>query len=149
MVLECLSFAQSHSANNLVSGLRSVFDDFEIAQSVHLIVRDNTANIVKAMRVGGWNNVGCFLHGLHLVVVNSLKPQISVNDMLAKVRNIVRTFHHSMKAKTLLGAAQEKENLPKHAEQHLFNARAFSPAEESYLAHFSRHRQIEQSSRTK
>jgi len=41
--------------------------------------------------------------------------QTSVNDMLAKVRNIVRTFRHSTKAKTLFGAAQEKENLPKHA----------------------------------
>ena len=60
MVLECLPFAQSHSADNLVSGLRSAFDDFEIAHSVHLIVRDNAANIVKAMRVGGWKTLDAF-----------------------------------------------------------------------------------------
>ena len=58
--------------------------------------------------------MGCFLHGLHLVVTNSMKCQRAVVDLLAKVRIVVRAFHHSTKAKTLLKAAQEKENLPNH-----------------------------------
>ena len=53
-------------------------------------------------------------HRLHLVVTNSLKYQHTVVDLLAKVQIVVRAFRHNIKAKTLLRAAQEKENLPNH-----------------------------------
>ena len=112
MVLECLSFNESHSSENLIKAfLQSVFLEFGIENCTHAIVRDNAANIVKVTNEDGWKNLGCFLHGLHLVITNSLKCQCAVIDLLAKVRMIVRAFHHSTKAKTLLRGAQEKEHL--------------------------------------
>ena len=114
MVLECLPFKENHTSQNLIKALQSAFLEYGIENSIHAIVPDNAANIVKATNEGGWKNVGCFLHGLHLVVTNSMKCQYAVVDLLAKVRIVVRAFHHSTKAKTLLKAAQEKENLPNH-----------------------------------
>ena len=38
-----------------------------------MVVRDNAADIVKAVNDGGLKHVGCFLHDMHLVVTNSLK----------------------------------------------------------------------------
>ena len=114
MVLECLPFNESHSSENLIKGLQSVFLKFGIENCIHAIVRDNAANIVKATNEGGWKNLRCFLHGLHLVITNSLKCQRAVIDLLAKVRMIVCAFRHSTKAKTPLRGAQEKEHLPEH-----------------------------------
>jgi len=45
--------------------------------------------------------VWCFLHGLHLVT-NSQKKQNSVGMIFIKIRNIVREFRHSTKAKGML-----------------------------------------------
>jgi len=50
------------------------------------------------MNDGGLKLVGCFLHGLHLIVTNSLKKQKSMATLLIKLRCIVRKFRHSTKA---------------------------------------------------
>ena len=66
MVLECLPFNESHSSENLIKALQSVFLEFGIENCIHAIVRDNAANIVKATNKGGWKNLGCFLHDIWL-----------------------------------------------------------------------------------
>jgi len=63
---------------------------------------------------GGLKHVGCFLHGLHLAVTNSLKKQKSVKTLLTKIRSIVRKFRHSTKAKSVLMKAEEREGMPLH-----------------------------------
>ena len=37
-------------------------------EHVHLIVRDNAANIVKGMRDASYPDLGCFAHTLQLIV---------------------------------------------------------------------------------
>ena len=113
-VLQCLPFAESHTAENLLLALESAFSEYKIRERLHLVVRDNAANIVKAVNDGDLKHVGCFLHGLHLVVTNSLKKQKSVATLLIKIRSIVREFRHSTKAKSVLMKAQEREGMPRH-----------------------------------
>ena len=113
-VLQCLPFAESHTAENLLLVLESAFSEYKIRERLHLVVRDNAANIVKAVNDGRLKHVRCFLHGLHLVVTNSLKKQKSVATLLTKIRSIVRKFRHSTKAKSVLMKAQEREGMPRH-----------------------------------
>ena len=63
-VLQCLPFAESHTAENLLLALESAFSEYKIRERLHLVVRDNAANIVKAVNDGGLKHVGCFLHGV-------------------------------------------------------------------------------------
>ena len=113
-VLQCLPFAESHTVENLLLALESPFSEYKIRERLHLVVRDNAANIVKAVNDGGLKHVGCFLHGLHLVVTNSLKKQKSVATLLTKIRSIVRKLRHSTKAKSVLMKAQEREGISRH-----------------------------------
>ena len=110
MVLECLPFKENHTSENLIKALQSAFLEYDIENSIHAIVQDNAANIVKATNEGGWKNIGCFLHGLHLVVTNSLKYQHAVVNLLVIVQIVVQAFRHSTKAKMLLRPAQEKDH---------------------------------------
>ena len=113
-VLQCRTFAESHTAENLLLALESAFSEYKIKKRLHLVVRDNAANVVKAVNDGGLKHVGCLLHGLHLVVTNSLKKLKSVATLLTKIRSIIRKFRHSTKAKPVLMKAQEREGMPQH-----------------------------------
>lgn len=88
VVLDCVPFPERHTAANIQKALQKVLDEYSLSEKLHLIVRDNGANVVKAMELGGFENVGCFLHATHLIVENSLSCQRSVIDMLAKVKPI-------------------------------------------------------------
>ena len=41
-------FAESHTAENLLLALESAFSEYKIKKRLHLVVRDNAANIVKS-----------------------------------------------------------------------------------------------------
>ena len=47
-VLQCRTFAESHTAENLLLALESAFSEYKIKERLHLVVRDNAANIVKS-----------------------------------------------------------------------------------------------------
>ena len=66
-----------------------------IRQGVHMIIRDNAANMVKAMVDGGYSHFGCFAHSLQLIVHDSVLSQRAVVDTLAVCRKIVGHFKHS------------------------------------------------------
>jgi len=113
-VLQCLPFEEWLTAENLLLALERAFSEYKIRSRLHLVVRDNAANIVKAVNYGGLKHIGCFLNGLHLVLTNSLREQKSVATLLIKIRSIVRKFRHSTKAKSVLMKAQEREGMPWH-----------------------------------
>lgn len=87
LVVACIPFKQNHTAANLALMLEGVLTDFGLLRKVHVVVRDNGINVVNALEQANFNHVGCFLHGLHLVVKNSISCQRAVCDLLAKVRN--------------------------------------------------------------
>lgn len=84
LVIECVPFPKHHTAENLADELMTVLHELQAAENVHLIVRDNATNIVNATALMGFSSTGCFLHGLHLAVTNSLSSQRVVTDLIAK-----------------------------------------------------------------
>ena len=81
---------------------------------VHLVLRDNAANMVKAMRDAALPLLGCFAHSLQLVVEDGVLAQRAVLDFLALCRRIIRHFKHSTTAYSRLHEIQERLDLPKH-----------------------------------
>ena len=61
-------------------------------EQVHLFVRDNAANMVKAMRDGSFDDFGCFTHTLQLVVHDGVMSQRAVGNTLAVCRHLVGHF---------------------------------------------------------
>ncbi|KAL0151124.1 hypothetical protein M9458_053637, partial [Cirrhinus mrigala] len=80
-------------------------------QRVHVILRDNTANMKKAMRDMGVPSVGCVAHSCQLCVHEGLLSQRSVTETLANARKIVGHFKHSPLAYSRLEDIQMDLNM--------------------------------------
>ncbi|XP_057217508.1 zinc finger BED domain-containing protein 4-like [Triplophysa rosa] len=80
-------------------------------QRVHVILRDNTANMKKAMRDMGVPSVGCVAHSCQLCVHEGLLSQRSVTETLANARKIVGHFKHSPLAYSQLEDIQMDLNM--------------------------------------
>ena len=62
-------FPESHTAENICRVFTKMLDSWKIDKaSVHLIICDNAAKMVKAMEDGGYSHFGCFAHSLQLTV---------------------------------------------------------------------------------
>lgn len=68
-LLQCENMKDKHTAENLLATLLKIFERWNISSTrIHLILRDNAANIIKALRDGKLPNVGCFAHTLQLCI---------------------------------------------------------------------------------
>ena len=52
-------------------------------EQVHLMVRDNASNMVKAMSDGDFEDLGCFAHTLQLIINDGIFSQKAATDLLA------------------------------------------------------------------
>ena len=75
------------------TGMLRSWDIFN--DQVHVILRDNGSNMVRAMKDACLPSLGCFAHTLQLVVHDGVLSQRAVIDILAICRNIVGHFKHS------------------------------------------------------
>ena len=82
--------------------------------SVQLVLRDNDANLEKAMRDAVIPRNGCFAHSLQLVVNDGVLVQHCVNELLAVCRRIVGHFKRSTLAYRKLKEIQKNLGLPQH-----------------------------------
>ncbi len=80
-------------------------------QRVHVILRDNAANMKKAMRDMGVPSVGCVAHSCQLCVHEGLLSQRSVTETPANARKIVGHFKHSPLAYSRLEDIQMDLNM--------------------------------------
>ena len=83
-------------------------------EQVHLIVRGNASNMVKAMADGDFENVGCFAHTLQLVLCDGIFSQRAIVNTLVVCLQIVGHFKHSPLAYDHLKTIQERLQLTKH-----------------------------------
>ncbi len=70
--------------------------------------------MVKAMKDGGYADLGCFTHTLQLIVHEGALSQRLVKDTVAICRKIVDHFKHSPLAYSKLKQIQQSLNLPVH-----------------------------------
>ena len=77
----------SHSGEVLCHEYNAMLLKWNIKkEQVHLIVRYNASNMVKAMADGDFEDLGCFAHTLQLVIHDGIFSQRAVIDTLAVCR---------------------------------------------------------------
>ena len=115
-VLKVASFPGSHTASNIAEMPESVKGEFKIPRhKIHAIVRDNCANIVKAIKLtNNYSDISCFLHTLQLVVYEVIFVQRTIKDTIAICKHIVSHFSHSALAYHKLATLQLQHNIPQH-----------------------------------
>ncbi|MCM0158343.1 hypothetical protein [Candidatus Nardonella dryophthoridicola] len=65
-LLDCIVYSDRHTAVNLCEFLQQKFEEWEIQNKIIAVVSDNAHNIVAAIRLGNWRNLGCFAHTVNL-----------------------------------------------------------------------------------
>ena len=85
-----------------------------IKESIHIIVRDNASNMIKAMEEGGYSDLACFAHTLQLIVHDGVLSQRSVIDIIAICCRIVGHFKRSPLATSHLKEIQANLGIPQH-----------------------------------
>ncbi|KAL2083380.1 hypothetical protein ACEWY4_021153 [Coilia grayii] len=118
-VLHAREFRGTHSANAITDAVEHMLRAWNIdKKKVHVILRDNAANIKKALDQLGVPSLGCFAHTLQLVVQHGLLAQRAVSDAIANGRKIVTHFKHSPKAYSELEDVEDELNIePKRLQQ--------------------------------
>lgn len=112
ILLECSASDYRHTSSNLATELRRVVTDWGIERKIILAVSDNAANIQKAIQQEvGWKHLGCVAHTINLIVKDSLKNE-NIQDIIAKIREVVKHFRKSNIANDKL--IKYQENLGKN-----------------------------------
>ena len=114
-VLQAQELSERHTGEYIALKITKMLEDWKVALfQVHVVIRDNGSNMVKAMAEANLPSFGCFAHSLQLVVNDGVLSQRSVKDFLAICRSIVGHFKHSSVAYHKLALIQENLDLPKH-----------------------------------
>jgi len=72
----CNPLEDSHTGEYLAEVCKKTFNNWKIsANQVHLVLRDNAANMAKAMQEASLPSFGCFAHSLQLVVEDGVLSQ--------------------------------------------------------------------------
>ncbi|XP_053568415.1 E3 SUMO-protein ligase ZBED1-like [Bombina bombina] len=107
-LLDCFSFTDRHTADNLAAELQKICEEWGITNKVVACVSDNASNIKAAIRQTGWNHVACFAHTLNLIVRESLKH---IMETVTKVKSVVEFVNRSIVATERLKATQKQMGL--------------------------------------
>ena len=114
-VLHVQPLQESHTGEYLGVIYKRMLDHWEISiDKVHLVLRDNAANMVKAMREVSLPSLRCFAHSLQLVVEDGVLSQRAVTDVLATCGTVVGHFKHSSVAYSHLRSIQDHLEVPQH-----------------------------------
>jgi len=89
-------------------------EKWQLAEKLHLVLRDNGRNFVAGLRDANIPNVGCLAHTLQLIVNEGITAQRQVQDVLGCCPRIVGHFKHSNVSWHALSSVQEKLGVPMH-----------------------------------
>ena len=108
-------FDGSHTGDQIRMKFEEMFNTWKIKEDqIHLVLRDNGSNMVKALTDASLPHYGCFAHTLQLVVHDGVLSHIAVIDILSSCRKIVGHFRYSCLAYSRLRVIQENLGLPQH-----------------------------------
>lgn len=103
----------THTAADIAKFLEEALIEWGLVDKLHVFVRDNDIKLVNALKVNGWQGVGCFLHTLQLVVNKCITAQIAVKNVISKAQEIGRKFKSSCVAKAAFEKHQLNNNVPR------------------------------------
>lgn len=101
-------FPGSHTGETIGDMLQQLLTNWRMSKKMHILIRDNGPNIVKAVNDANIQNASCFIHTLQLVVNDGIDSQRTVKDVIANSRKIVGHFNHSPLACYNLQKIQEE-----------------------------------------
>ncbi|KAJ8720658.1 hypothetical protein PYW08_006123 [Mythimna loreyi] len=107
-MIGCIEFEERHTSANLKGFFEAKFQEWNISQYVNVIVSDNAANILSAVRLGNWRSLPCYAHTINLVVQSSMD---ALSDTMDRVKAVIEYFHRSLPAKKKLVEIQEQMNI--------------------------------------
>ena len=140
-VLQVMPLEESHTGEYMAGKYLQMLAEWEIKHDwVHLVLRNNAANMAKAMRDASLTSLGCLAHTLQLVVHDGVLSQRVVMDALAVCRKIVGHFKHSSTAYSCLNTIQQNLGLPQYRLQDVtcsIHYRIFYPPTASKPARYS------------
>ncbi|KAJ8720643.1 hypothetical protein PYW08_006108 [Mythimna loreyi] len=110
VMIGCIEFEERHTSANLKGFLEAKFQEWNISQYVNIIVSDNAANILSAVRLGNWRSIPCYAHTINLVVQSSMD---ALSDTMDRVKAVIEYFHRSLPAKKKLVEIQAGSSLKK------------------------------------
>ena len=110
-VLQAQELSERHTGEYIAVKITKMLQDWTIDLSqVHVVIRDNGSNMVKAITEACLPSFGCFAHSLQLVVNDGVLSQHGVRDFLAICRSIVGHFKHSSMACHKLAQTYQNTN---------------------------------------
>ena len=105
----------SYTRAYITQKIKEILESWFIStDQVHVIMRDNGSNMVRAMKDASLPDFGYFAHTLQLIVHEAILSQRAVIDILAICRKIVGQLKHSSLAYVQLHEIQQNLNLPQH-----------------------------------
>ena len=115
-VLHVTTLEGSHTTAQIAGKIEETLSNWQInKENVHLFLRDNAANMERAMKDAGVVSFGCFAHSLKLVVHDGVLSQRGVRNLLSLCHTIVGHFKRSTKATDKLKEIQQNLGLPAHS----------------------------------
>ncbi|KAJ4944106.1 hypothetical protein JOQ06_012652 [Pogonophryne albipinna] len=113
VVLHASELRGSHTSMRIRNAIEEMLAKWHIDNDkVHVVMRDNAANMKKAFADMGVQSLGCFAHTLQLVVIQGLLAQRSIIDAVTNARKLVGHFKHSPKAYSILEDIQKDLHMP-------------------------------------
>jgi len=113
--LDTCPLTESHTAEHLRTTIEQILEDWGIGKvRVSCCIRDNAANISKALRDSQITSIGCFDHTLQLCVNSAISHNDDITNLLKEARGIVTHFHKSTTARATLNKFQVSLGLPEN-----------------------------------
>jgi hypothetical protein len=103
ILIGCQHFTARHTAVEMSFLLKEQVNKWGLDNKITMIVSDNAANIVAAVRLCQWRHFPCFAHSINLIVQSGLE---AVKLILNKVKAIVEYFKRSPYALSRLNEIQ-------------------------------------------
>ena len=114
VILSVAVLEKDHTGAHLASKLTAAIAAWNIGSKVHVGVRDNAANMTRAMHVAGIADMDCMAHTLQLAIHDALFTQTSVENLVKKARKIVSHFKHSEQACRKMVECQKSSETAQH-----------------------------------
>ncbi|XP_021203082.2 zinc finger BED domain-containing protein 4 [Bombyx mori] len=108
-LLDCSNFQESHTNDNIQTVLIVMVKEWNLTNKINFVITDNAANIQRAISNIGWKHYGCYGHTLNLIVQNAISNDETLQNLLEKVKKIVRFFKSSSTALEQLLKAQTND----------------------------------------
>lgn len=114
-ILHTSKIEGQHTATNIGTMCTSMISEWGLQGKVHVILRDNAATMIKALRDENLLSIGCTAHTLQLSINRALKAKRAVEDAVAVCKKIATHFNKSSTAKEKLEKIQADGSIPQHA----------------------------------